>query len=211
MYRHQLKTCLDWEPSFYISCYNPTAWMTCCALSMRVERRGETFSSSRASLDHGRRSSCSAGTLCSQVGAPSVINTPFILLEHDPKEPISIYAHTISVATSKMDAKLVTTLCVVLVTSLLNAESHQNPTYFNIGGVLSNNDSEFHFQEIIAHLNFANQYVPKGVTYYATAIQMDANPIRTALNSSEGGEKGKSCGCQVKMQAGELRLLLPER
>nr|CAD7441598.1 unnamed protein product [Timema bartmani] len=68
MYRHQLKTCLDWEPSFYISCYNPTAWMTCCALSMRVERRGETFSSSRASLDHGRRSSCSAGTLCSQVG-----------------------------------------------------------------------------------------------------------------------------------------------
>nr|CAD7407742.1 unnamed protein product [Timema cristinae] len=83
---------------------------------------------------------------------------------------------------SKMDAKLVTTLCVVLVTSLLNAESHQNPTYFNIGGVLSNNDSEFHFQEIIAHLNFANQYVPKGVTYYATAIQMDANPIRTALN-----------------------------
>uniref|UniRef100_A0A7R9B3P7 Glutamate [NMDA] receptor subunit 1 n=1 Tax=Timema shepardi TaxID=629360 RepID=A0A7R9B3P7_TIMSH len=84
--------------------------------------------------------------------------------------------------TSKMDAKLVTTLCVGLVTSLLNAESHQNPTYFNIGGVLSNNDSEFHFQEIIAHLNFANQYVPKGVTYYATAIQMDANPIRTALN-----------------------------
>uniref|UniRef100_A0A7R8VNK8 Glutamate [NMDA] receptor subunit 1 n=1 Tax=Timema douglasi TaxID=61478 RepID=A0A7R8VNK8_TIMDO len=83
---------------------------------------------------------------------------------------------------SKMDAKLVMTLCVVLVTSLLNAESHQNPTYFNIGGVLSNNDSEFHFQEIIAHLNFANQYVPKGVTYYATAIQMDANPIRTALN-----------------------------
>lgn len=58
----------------------------------------------------------------------------------------------------------------------------KNPDYFNIGGVLSNNDSDFHFQEIIAHLNFDSQKVPKGVTYYATAIQMDANPIRTALN-----------------------------
>lgn len=31
----------------------------------------------------------------------------------------------------------------------LDAEC-KNPTYFNIGGVLSNNDSEFHFQEIIS-------------------------------------------------------------
>ncbi|XP_071442284.1 glutamate [NMDA] receptor subunit 1-like isoform X2 [Hetaerina americana] len=65
--------------------------------------------------------------------------------------------------------------------SPMMAES-RNPTYYNIGGVLSNNDSEFHFQEIIAHLNFESQYVPRGVTYYARAIRMDQNPIRTALN-----------------------------
>lgn len=34
----------------------------------------------------------------------------------------------------------------------------------------------------LQHLNFDNQYVPKGVTYYHTAILMDPNPIRTALN-----------------------------
>ncbi|XP_063242581.1 glutamate [NMDA] receptor subunit 1 [Bacillus rossius redtenbacheri] len=73
--------------------------------------------------------------------------------------------------------------CALLLAVLLSVRSHRgNPSYFNIGGVLSNNDSEFHFQEIIAHLNFANQYVPRGVTYYATPIRMDANPIRTALN-----------------------------
>lgn len=58
----------------------------------------------------------------------------------------------------------------------------KNPSYFNIGGVLSNNDSQFSFTEIISHLNFDKNYVPKGVTYYATAIQIDPNPIRTALN-----------------------------
>ncbi|XP_046408094.1 glutamate [NMDA] receptor subunit 1 [Ischnura elegans] len=68
-----------------------------------------------------------------------------------------------------------------LYSSRMGAES-RNPTYYNIGGVLSNNDSEFHFQEIIAHLNFESQYVPRGVTYYARAIRMDQNPIRTALN-----------------------------
>ncbi|CAH1390907.1 unnamed protein product [Nezara viridula] len=57
-----------------------------------------------------------------------------------------------------------------------------NPIYFNIGGVLSNNESISHFKEIIAHLNFVHQYVPRGVTYYATAMKIDANPIRTALN-----------------------------
>nr|CAH7750963.1 unnamed protein product [Callosobruchus chinensis] len=57
-----------------------------------------------------------------------------------------------------------------------------NPTVFNIGGVLSSNESERYFKETIDHLNFDSQYVPKGVTYYHTAILMDANPIRTALN-----------------------------
>nr|XP_023029657.1 glutamate [NMDA] receptor subunit 1 isoform X1 [Leptinotarsa decemlineata] len=57
-----------------------------------------------------------------------------------------------------------------------------NPTEFNIGGVLSSNESERYFKETIDHLNFDSQYVPKGVTYYHTAILMDPNPIRTALN-----------------------------
>ncbi|XP_046669606.1 glutamate [NMDA] receptor subunit 1 [Homalodisca vitripennis] len=58
----------------------------------------------------------------------------------------------------------------------------RNPDYFHIGGVLSNNESKLQFEETIAHLNFDSQIVPKGTTFYATAIQMDANPIRTALN-----------------------------
>lgn len=42
-------------------------------------------------------------------------------------------------------------LCLwsVLLSHFLTAES-KNPAYYNIGGVLSNNDSEFHFQETIA-------------------------------------------------------------
>ncbi|XP_015598451.1 glutamate [NMDA] receptor subunit 1 isoform X2 [Cephus cinctus] len=60
--------------------------------------------------------------------------------------------------------------------------SYENPKYFNIGGVLSNNQSEAHFNETIDHLNFDSQYVNKGVTYYHTVIEMDSNPIRTALS-----------------------------
>ncbi|XP_020290283.1 glutamate [NMDA] receptor subunit 1 isoform X2 [Pseudomyrmex gracilis] len=61
-------------------------------------------------------------------------------------------------------------------------QNHINPSYFNIGGVLSNNKSKEHFQETIKHLNFDNQYVNKGVTYETTVIEMDSNPIRTALS-----------------------------
>ncbi|XP_048507258.1 glutamate [NMDA] receptor subunit 1 isoform X2 [Athalia rosae] len=57
-----------------------------------------------------------------------------------------------------------------------------NPTFFNIGGVLSNNESKAHFNHTIDHLNFDAQYVRKGVTYYHTVIEMDPNPIRTALS-----------------------------
>ncbi|KAK7871616.1 hypothetical protein R5R35_001803 [Gryllus longicercus] len=84
-------------------------------------------------------------------------------------------------ATAPMLLALFLHCILVLFTPNLVVES-TNPSYFNIGGVLSNNDSQFYFQEIIAHLNFDNQYVPRGVTYYATAIQIDPNPIRTALN-----------------------------
>ncbi|PSN33148.1 Glutamate [NMDA] receptor subunit 1 [Blattella germanica] len=59
---------------------------------------------------------------------------------------------------------------------------NNNPSYFNIGGVLSNSDSQMYFKETVSHLNFNSQYVPKGVTYDSTAILMDPNPIRTALN-----------------------------
>uniref|UniRef100_A0A8D8LK52 Glutamate [NMDA] receptor subunit 1 n=1 Tax=Cacopsylla melanoneura TaxID=428564 RepID=A0A8D8LK52_9HEMI len=57
-----------------------------------------------------------------------------------------------------------------------------NPTEFNIGGVLSNNISVNNFKEIISHINFDIQYVNKGVTFSATGIQMDPNPILTALS-----------------------------
>ncbi|XP_039299504.1 uncharacterized protein LOC120355231 [Nilaparvata lugens] len=77
---------------------------------------------------------------------------------------------------------LVTTSSVLLSSLVFVTAASKNPTYFNIGGVLSNNVSEFHFQETIAHVNFDSHYVPRGTTYYVTAIQMDANPIRTALS-----------------------------
>ncbi|XP_057662984.1 glutamate [NMDA] receptor subunit 1 [Diorhabda carinulata] len=73
-------------------------------------------------------------------------------------------------------------LCSSIKLLSANQRDWPNPTVFNIGGVLSSNDSEKYFKETIAHLNFDSQYVPKGVTYYHTAILMDPNPIRTALN-----------------------------
>ncbi|GJQ87548.1 Nmdar1 [Trypoxylus dichotomus] len=66
--------------------------------------------------------------------------------------------------------------------SIVEAQWNPNPNIFNIGGVLSNNESIHHFKNIIDHLNFDQVYVPKGTTYYSTAIKMDPNPIRTALN-----------------------------
>ncbi|XP_022901421.1 glutamate [NMDA] receptor subunit 1 [Onthophagus taurus] len=65
-------------------------------------------------------------------------------------------------------------------TVLVNAVS--KPTVFNIGGVLSSNESIAYFQETIQVLNFASQIVPKGVTYYHKAILINPNPIKTALN-----------------------------
>lgn len=42
--------------------------------------------------------------------------------------------------------------------------------------------AEFNMFYFFQHVNFDQQYVPKGITYYDTAILMDPNPIRTALN-----------------------------
>ncbi|XP_002064686.2 glutamate [NMDA] receptor subunit 1 isoform X1 [Drosophila willistoni] len=53
---------------------------------------------------------------------------------------------------------------------------------YNIGGVLTNSDSEEHFRTTIAHLNFDQQYVPRKVTYYEKTIRMDKNPIKTVFN-----------------------------
>ncbi|KAG5345207.1 NMDA1 protein, partial [Acromyrmex charruanus] len=65
---------------------------------------------------------------------------------------------------------------------LARAMNYNNPRFFKIGGVLSNVDSKEHFEKTIDHLNFDFQYVNKGVTYKHTVIEMDSNPIRTALS-----------------------------
>ncbi|OXU31980.1 hypothetical protein TSAR_013748 [Trichomalopsis sarcophagae] len=77
-----------------------------------------------------------------------------------------------------------------------HSQTFNNPGYFKIGGMLSDGDSEAFFNETIdiilckalqlfiflQNLNFASQYVNKGVTYGHVVIAMDSNPIRTALN-----------------------------
>ncbi|XP_032680549.1 glutamate [NMDA] receptor subunit 1 isoform X1 [Odontomachus brunneus] len=60
--------------------------------------------------------------------------------------------------------------------------NYDNPKFYKIGGVLSNDESKSHFEKTIDHLNFDAQYVNKGVTYKHTVIEMDSNPIRTALS-----------------------------
>ncbi|KAL7018717.1 hypothetical protein ACKWTF_010879 [Chironomus riparius] len=60
--------------------------------------------------------------------------------------------------------------------------SGDNPAFFNIGGVLSNTESEKNFSETIATLNYVQTYVPRGTTYYDKTIRIDKNPIKTALN-----------------------------
>lgn len=81
-----------------------------------------------------------------------------------------------------MESKLKLLLLAMCIEIEILCVHSANPNYFNIGGVLSSNSSQFYFKEIIAHLNFDQQYVPRGVTYYDKAIPMDPNPIRTALN-----------------------------
>lgn len=60
--------------------------------------------------------------------------------------------------------------------------NYNNPSFFKIGGVFSNNESKAHFGKTVDHLNFDFQYVNKGVTFKHTVIEMDSNPIRTALS-----------------------------
>ncbi|XP_061928323.1 glutamate [NMDA] receptor subunit 1 isoform X2 [Apis cerana] len=57
-----------------------------------------------------------------------------------------------------------------------------NPTLFMIGGVFSNNKSKKCFEQTLNELNFNLNYVNKGVTYKHTIIEMDSNPIKTALS-----------------------------
>ncbi|XP_076654461.1 glutamate ionotropic receptor NMDA type subunit 1 isoform X2 [Halictus rubicundus] len=56
-----------------------------------------------------------------------------------------------------------------------------NPTHFKIGAVLSN-ESKNHFEQKLKNLNLDLNYVRRGVSYTPTVIQMDANPIKTALS-----------------------------
>ncbi|KAH0954642.1 hypothetical protein HN011_004176 [Eciton burchellii] len=65
---------------------------------------------------------------------------------------------------------------------VVKAINYNNPRLFKIGGVLSNNRSKAHFEKTIDNLNFDFQYVNKGVTFKHTVIEMDSNPIRTALS-----------------------------
>ena len=77
----------------------------------------------------------------------------------------------------------------------------ENPSTFNIGGVLTDSESESHFRTTIAvsgnlledkakliknlylkHLNFDQHYVPRKVTYYDKTIKLDKNPIKTVFN-----------------------------
>ncbi|XP_043512343.1 glutamate [NMDA] receptor subunit 1 [Frieseomelitta varia] len=64
----------------------------------------------------------------------------------------------------------------------LVASQFNNPTFFMIGGVFSNNESKEYFKRTLNNLNFNSQYVNKGVTYKHTVIEMDSNPIKTALS-----------------------------
>ncbi|XP_076233083.1 glutamate ionotropic receptor NMDA type subunit 1 [Calliopsis andreniformis] len=76
-------------------------------------------------------------------------------------------------------------LLIILNQEIYNGfAAHQftNPNYFKIGGVFSKNESRASFEKTIDHLNFASNYVGKGVTYRHTVIEMDSNPIKTALN-----------------------------
>nr|XP_029710322.1 glutamate [NMDA] receptor subunit 1 isoform X3 [Aedes albopictus] len=82
----------------------------------------------------------------------------------------------------KMDYKVFSLLCIFFIDVFAQRPGGDYPSFFNIGGVLSNNDSETHFSLVIAHLNFDQTYVPRGVTYYDKTIRIDKNPIKTALD-----------------------------
>ncbi|KAI8437578.1 hypothetical protein MSG28_011864 [Choristoneura fumiferana] len=71
---------------------------------------------------------------------------------------------------------------IQLVSANSDKRRFSNPTYYNVGGVLSSNESVAFFKDTISNLNFKDHYVPKGVTYHDYSILMDPNPIKTALN-----------------------------
>ncbi|EAT39625.1 AAEL008587-PA [Aedes aegypti] len=81
-----------------------------------------------------------------------------------------------------MERKVLSLLCLFFINVSAQRPGGDYPSFFNIGGVLSNNDSETHFSLVIAHLNFDQTYVPRGVTYYDKTIRIDKNPIKTALD-----------------------------
>ncbi|CAH0596356.1 unnamed protein product [Chrysodeixis includens] len=70
---------------------------------------------------------------------------------------------------------------VQFATADIDRRRFSNPTYYNVGGVLSSNESIAFFKDTISNLNFKDQYVPRGVTYHDYSMLMDPNPIKTAL------------------------------
>ncbi|XP_035708821.1 glutamate [NMDA] receptor subunit 1 isoform X2 [Folsomia candida] len=67
-----------------------------------------------------------------------------------------------------------------------NNSNFSNPDVYQIGGVLSSEESLANFTSIIQLLNFDQQYVPRGKTLVATSIKMETNPIRTAIRVCDG-------------------------
>ncbi|XP_035721845.1 glutamate [NMDA] receptor subunit 1-like isoform X1 [Vespa mandarinia] len=82
--------------------------------------------------------------------------------------------------------KMIALICLLMLledySHAARPSSYNSPTLFMIGGVLSNNESKNYFGATVDHLNFDSQYVNKGITYQHTVIEMDSNPIRTALS-----------------------------
>ncbi|CAH1636071.1 unnamed protein product [Spodoptera littoralis] len=72
--------------------------------------------------------------------------------------------------------------CGTLAAADIDRRRFSNPTYYNVGGVLSSNESIAFYKDTISNLNFKDQYVPRGVTYHDYSMLMDPNPIKTALN-----------------------------
>uniref|UniRef100_A0ABD2WUB3 Glutamate [NMDA] receptor subunit 1 n=1 Tax=Trichogramma kaykai TaxID=54128 RepID=A0ABD2WUB3_9HYME len=52
----------------------------------------------------------------------------------------------------------------------------------NIGGMLSNKEFEAYFNETVDNLNFDSPYISAGITYRHVVLEMEPNPIRTAIN-----------------------------
>ncbi|XP_064084297.1 glutamate [NMDA] receptor subunit 1-like isoform X2 [Macrobrachium nipponense] len=61
------------------------------------------------------------------------------------------------------------------------AKVEATPQLFNIGGILSDTQSDNHFKDTISHINENRTFVDPDTTLMDVTMLMDSNPIRTAL------------------------------